>query len=320
MEHETGSGERGSGNGRTRRKPRPADRAGPDGPAHSAALARGRAGRARRPAARQQHLGHRGRPPAGRRISTVAITRSFSRPSPSFPRGSEPSDAVTLAEHLVRKGQEEETGGLAYLAGLARDTPTADNIRAYADIVRERSLLRQLIRVSGEIAASAYENEGRAGARAGRRRRAHGLPDRRKGPTPGHRFRAGARGARCDHRPSRHAARLAGPAHGPRHRLHRTRQDDRGPAARRPRDRRRPPVDGQDDARAEHRGERRDRGKQARRDVLDGNVARAARVPHDFLARPRRPGPHAHRQFRRRGLGAHQQRDRADEDGADVHR
>jgi replicative DNA helicase len=74
---------------------------------------------------------------------------------------SEPSDAVTLAEHLIRKGQEEETGGLAYLAGLARDTPTADNIRAYADIVRERSLLRQLIRVSGEIAASAYENEGR---------------------------------------------------------------------------------------------------------------------------------------------------------------
>jgi replicative DNA helicase len=74
---------------------------------------------------------------------------------------SEPSDAVTLAEHLVRKGQEDETGGLAYLAGLARDTPTADNIRAYADIVRERSLLRQLIRVSGEIAASAYMNEGR---------------------------------------------------------------------------------------------------------------------------------------------------------------
>lgn len=73
----------------------------------------------------------------------------------------EPSDAVTLAEYLTRKGQTEETGGLAYLAGLARDTPTAANIRAYADIVRERSLLRQLIRVSGEIAGSAYESEGR---------------------------------------------------------------------------------------------------------------------------------------------------------------
>ena len=74
---------------------------------------------------------------------------------------SEPSDAVTLAEYLAAKGRGEETGGLAYLAGLARDTPTAANIRAYADIVRERSLLRQLIRVSGEIAASAYESEGR---------------------------------------------------------------------------------------------------------------------------------------------------------------
>jgi replicative DNA helicase len=74
---------------------------------------------------------------------------------------SEPSDAVTLAEHLARKGLAEETGGLAYLAGLARDTPTAANIRAYADIVRERSLLRQLIRVSGEIAATAYDSDGR---------------------------------------------------------------------------------------------------------------------------------------------------------------
>src|SRR5512140_3271556 len=76
----------------------------------------------------------------------------------------EPSDAVTLAEYLANKGQAEESGGLAYLAGLARDTPTAANIRAYADIVRERSLLRQLIRVSGEIAGSAYENEGKPAA------------------------------------------------------------------------------------------------------------------------------------------------------------
>jgi replicative DNA helicase len=73
----------------------------------------------------------------------------------------EPSDVVTLAEYLAAKGLGEETGGLAYLAGLARDTPTAANIRAYADIVRERSQLRQLIRVSGEIASSAYASEGR---------------------------------------------------------------------------------------------------------------------------------------------------------------
>jgi replicative DNA helicase len=77
---------------------------------------------------------------------------------------SEPADAVTLAEHLAAKGQADDTGGLAYLAGLARDTPTAANVRAYAEIVRERSQLRQLIRVSGEIAASAYESEGRSAA------------------------------------------------------------------------------------------------------------------------------------------------------------
>ncbi len=76
----------------------------------------------------------------------------------------EPSDAVTLAERLASTGLADETGGLAYLAGLARDTPTAENIRAYADIVRERSLLRQLIRVSGEIAGSAYESEGKPAA------------------------------------------------------------------------------------------------------------------------------------------------------------
>jgi replicative DNA helicase len=77
---------------------------------------------------------------------------------------SDPSDAVTVAEHLASKGLTDETGGLAYLAGLARDTPTAENIRAYADIVRERALLRHLIRVSGEIAGSAYQSEGRAAA------------------------------------------------------------------------------------------------------------------------------------------------------------
>ena len=49
-----------------------------------------------------------------------------------------------------------------------------------------------------------------------------------------------------------------------------------------------------------------------------GNVARAARVPHDLLARPRRPEPPAHRHVRRRGLGADQQRHRADEDSAPI--
>lgn len=73
----------------------------------------------------------------------------------------EPFDAVTLSDRLERKGLADETGGLVYLAGLVRDTPSAANIRAYADAVRERSTLRRLIQVGGEIAASAYEPAGR---------------------------------------------------------------------------------------------------------------------------------------------------------------
>ncbi len=75
---------------------------------------------------------------------------------------SEPSDAVTLAEYLDRQGRQGDTGGLGYLATLVRETPSAANIRAYADIVRERAQLRRLIRVGGEIAASAYDAEGRS--------------------------------------------------------------------------------------------------------------------------------------------------------------
>jgi replicative DNA helicase len=75
---------------------------------------------------------------------------------------SEPCDAVTLSEYLERNNQLDATGGLVYLATLARDTPSAANIRAYADIVRERSQLRRLITVGGEIASSAFNSEGRS--------------------------------------------------------------------------------------------------------------------------------------------------------------
>jgi len=71
-----------------------------------------------------------------------------------------PCDAVTVSEQLERTGKLESAGGLAYLSSLARDTPTAANVRAYADIVRERSILRQLIHAGTEIAAAVYRNEG----------------------------------------------------------------------------------------------------------------------------------------------------------------
>ena len=69
-------------------------------------------------------------------------------------------DVVTVSEQLERTAKLEAVGGLAYLSSLARDTPTAANVRAYADIVRERSLLRQLIQAGTEIASAVFNNEG----------------------------------------------------------------------------------------------------------------------------------------------------------------
>jgi replicative DNA helicase len=72
-----------------------------------------------------------------------------------------PCDVVTVSEQLERSAKLEEAGGLAYLSSVARDTPSAANVRAYAEIVRERSLLRQLIRAGNEIASAVFANDGR---------------------------------------------------------------------------------------------------------------------------------------------------------------
>lgn len=75
-----------------------------------------------------------------------------------------PFDAVTLSEWLDRNQALDAAGGLVYLGALVKDTPSAANITAYADIVRERSVVRHLIQVSTEIANSAYHPEGRSSA------------------------------------------------------------------------------------------------------------------------------------------------------------
>jgi replicative DNA helicase len=75
-----------------------------------------------------------------------------------------PADAVTLAEYLEAQEHAGQVGGLAYLGRLTQETPSASNIAAYAAIVRERSVLRQLIEVGGEIAGCAYHTEGRSAA------------------------------------------------------------------------------------------------------------------------------------------------------------
>jgi replicative DNA helicase len=73
-----------------------------------------------------------------------------------------PADVVTASGQLERSGRLEDAGGLSYLGTLARDTPTAANVRAYAEIVRERSLLRRLISAGRTITAAALANDGRA--------------------------------------------------------------------------------------------------------------------------------------------------------------
>lgn len=72
-----------------------------------------------------------------------------------------PCDVITLSEWLDGQNLLDDAGGLPYLGTLAKDTPSAANIRAYADIVRENSVLRQLTRVGTNIANSAYQPEGR---------------------------------------------------------------------------------------------------------------------------------------------------------------
>ncbi|MFA5596006.1 MAG: replicative DNA helicase [Pusillimonas sp.] len=72
-----------------------------------------------------------------------------------------PADVVTVYESLASAGKGEEVGGLAYLNALAHNTPSAANIRRYAEIVRERSMLRKLVSVADEIAAAAFNPQGK---------------------------------------------------------------------------------------------------------------------------------------------------------------
>ncbi len=72
-----------------------------------------------------------------------------------------PFDVITVSEALEAIGELDNAGGLAYLGMLAKDTPSAANIVAYANIVRDRSVLRQLIHVGTDISDSAFNTEGR---------------------------------------------------------------------------------------------------------------------------------------------------------------
>lgn len=73
-----------------------------------------------------------------------------------------PADVVTVAESLENHGELSNVGGLSYLVALAQNTPSAANIRRYAEIVRERGVMRKLVEVGTDIAESAYNPAGRS--------------------------------------------------------------------------------------------------------------------------------------------------------------
>ena len=74
---------------------------------------------------------------------------------------SKPADVITVYEQLQGLGKAEEIGGLGYLNNLAQYVPSASNIRRYAEIVRERAILRKLVTASDEIATNAFNPQGK---------------------------------------------------------------------------------------------------------------------------------------------------------------
>ena len=75
--------------------------------------------------------------------------------------GSKPADIITVYEHLQNSGKSDAIGGIMYLTALAQYVPSASNIRRYAEIVRERSILRKLVSASDEIATNAFNPQGK---------------------------------------------------------------------------------------------------------------------------------------------------------------
>ena len=74
---------------------------------------------------------------------------------------SKPCDAVTVSEWFESRGKADHVDGGNYISQLANNTPSAANVGAYADIVREKSILRSLIDVGAQITASAFASDGR---------------------------------------------------------------------------------------------------------------------------------------------------------------
>ncbi len=206
-----------------------------------------------------------------------------------------PCDVVTVSEYLDGRGELEHSGGLEYLATLANETAGAANARAYAKILRERSMLRALINAGNEISGSAFASDGRTAAQV--------LDDAERMvfeiAEKGSRGRRGFKSlkqilpAAVDRIDMLHQSE--GSITGISNWLQRIRQADCGTAAgdlviiagR--------PSMGKTTLRCQYRRERGDRLEGADRDFLDGNAFATAGVSHDFLAGPRRSDAPSHR-------------------------
>ena len=73
-----------------------------------------------------------------------------------------PFDVITLGEWLDNRQELEKVGGMGYLSNLVQNTPSAANIDAYARVVRQKSVLRELINAASTITESAFRTEGRS--------------------------------------------------------------------------------------------------------------------------------------------------------------
>ncbi len=73
-----------------------------------------------------------------------------------------PFDVITLGEWLDNRQELEKVGGMGYLSNLVQNTPSAANIEAYARVVRQKSVLRELINAASTITESAFRTEGRS--------------------------------------------------------------------------------------------------------------------------------------------------------------
>ncbi|MCB1703004.1 MAG: replicative DNA helicase [Pseudomonadales bacterium] len=102
-------------------------------------------------------------------VSEAVVDSDFYRPDhrlifrqiAKLAEASAPVDVITVADKLEARGELASAGGLPYLAELAQNTPSASNIRAYAEVVSERASLRKLIEAAQAIAESGFSPEGR---------------------------------------------------------------------------------------------------------------------------------------------------------------